>query len=189
MKNSIDIPKYLSQEEVKKFFSQISDPRDRALFGLIYHYGLRVTEATMLTINDTNLQKNKIYIRRLKGGVSGEKPLLRNTAKLLRVYLRDRIHKGPALFTGRQGPIKKRRIEQLFQFYTKKANIKNGYSVHSLRHSIAVHLLDAGQPLELVQDHLGHRYITNTQVYARISNPRRDTFFHEVEYHPAVVRI
>ncbi len=189
MKDIADIPKYLTQEDVKKFFSQISDPRDRALFGLIYHYGLRVTEATMLTINDANLQKNKIYIRRLKGGISGEKPLLRNTAKLLRTYLRDRLHKGPALFTGRQGPMKKRRIEQLFQYYAEKAKLNNGYTVHSLRHSIAVHLLDAGQPLELVQDHLGHRYITNTQVYARISNPRRDTFFHEVAYHPAVVRI
>src|SRR3972149_2865647 len=189
MKNSIDIPKYLSQEEVKKFLSQITDSRDRALFGLIYHYGLRVTEATLLTINDANLQKHKIFVRRLKGGVSGEKPLWRHTAKLLRAYLRERIPKGTALFTGREGPIKKRRIEQLFQIYAKKANLNNRYTVHSLRHSIAVHLLDAGQPLELVQDHLGHRYITNTQVYARISNPRRDAFFHEVEYHPAVVRV
>jgi len=184
-----DIPKYMTQEEVKKFLSQITDPRDRALFGLIYHYGLRVTESTLLTINDANLQKHKIFVRRLKGGVSGEKPLWRHTAKLLRAYLRERIPKGTALFTGREGPIKKRRIEQLFQIYAKKANLNNRYTVHSLRHSIAVHLLDAGQPLELVQDHLGHRYITNTQVYARISNPRRDAFFHEVEYHPAVVRV
>src|SRR3972149_12264130 len=189
MNSLTDLPQYMTQEEVKKFLSQISNPRDRALFGLIYHYGLRVTESTLLTINDINLQKHKIFVGRLKGGVSGEKPLWRHTAKLLRAYLRERIPKGLSMFTGREGPMKKRRIEQLFQIYAKMANIKNGYTVHSLRHSIAVHLLDAGQPLELVQDHLGHRYITNTQVYARISNPRRDAFFHEVEYHPAVVRV
>lgn len=179
----------MSQEEVKKYFFQISNYRDRALFGLIYYYGLRVTEATMLTINDADIQKNKIFIRQFKGGIPGEKPLLRQASKLLRGYLRVRISKGPALFTGRQGPMKKRRIEQLFQYYAEKAKLNDRYTVHSLRHSIAVHLLDAGQPLELVQDHLGHRYITNTQVYPRISNPRRDTFFHEVEYHPAVVRL
>src|SRR3989337_3813808 len=95
-----DIPKYMTQEEVKKFLSQISDPRDRALFGLIYHYGLRVTESTLLTINDANLQKHKIFVRRLKGGVYGEKPLWRHSAKLLRLYLRERIPKGLALFTG-----------------------------------------------------------------------------------------
>src|SRR3990170_7858400 len=116
MRTLQDLPKYMTQEEVKKFLSQISDPRDRALFGLIYNYGLRVTGATLLTINDANLQKHKIFIRRLKGGVSGEKPLWRHTAKLLRAYLRERIPKGTALFTGREGPIKKRRIEQLFQF-------------------------------------------------------------------------
>ena len=189
MKADRQLPKYMTQEEVKKFLSQITNARDKALFSLIYHYGLRVSEATLLTINDVNLHKQKIYIRRLKGGISGEKPLWRHTAKLLRAYLRERIPKGLALFTGREGPLKKRRIEQLFKLYAKKANISNEYTVHSLRHSIAVHLLDAGQPLELVQDHLGHRYITNTQIYARISNPRREMFFHEVEYHPAVVRV
>ena len=100
----------MTQEEVKKFLSQITDSRDKALFGLIYHYGLRVTESTLLTINDVNLQKHKIFVRRLKGGVSGEKPLWRHTAKLLRAYLRERIPKGPALLTGREGPMKKRRI-------------------------------------------------------------------------------
>lgn len=182
------LPKYLSQEEVKKFFGQIKDKRDLALFALIYHYGLRVSEAAQTLLKDLDLQRNKIFIRRVKGSVAGEKPLWRDTRKLLRAYLKKRIPKGQALFTGREGPLKKRRIEQLFKGYLKKAKLNNNYTVHSLRHSIAVHILDAGQPLEFVQDHLGHKNIQNTQIYAKISNPRRQEIFNELEYHPAVVR-
>ena len=141
----------------------------------------------MLTVNDVDLKRNRISIQRVKGGVNGEKLMWRSTAKVLWAYLKERVPKGPLLFTDRQGPIKPRRIEQLFKHYKEKAKLLEDFHVHNLRHSIAVHLLDAKQPLELVQDHLGHRYISSTQVYARISNQRRDTFFHEVEFHPAVV--
>ena len=55
---------------------------------MIYHYGLRVDEATMLTIEDVDLKNHRIKIRRLKNGLGGEKPLWRHTAKLLRSYLR-----------------------------------------------------------------------------------------------------
>ncbi len=53
------------------------------------------------------------------------------------------------------------------------ARIK-GRSIHSLRHSIAVHLLEAGQGIEYVADHLGHKNIQNTPVYAQLTNPARD---------------
>lgn len=55
------LPKYLSQEEVKKFFDQIKDKRDLALFALIYHYGLRVSEAAQTQLKDLDLQRNKIF--------------------------------------------------------------------------------------------------------------------------------
>jgi integrase len=46
------LPKYLTQDELIRFFAAIDSPRDKALFGLIYHYGLRVGEALMLTVDD-----------------------------------------------------------------------------------------------------------------------------------------
>lgn len=182
------LPKYMTQEEVKKFFDQVKDKRDRALFALIYHYGLRVSEACRLQLNNLDLQRNKLFIQRTKGSISGEKPLWRDTKKVLKSYIKQRIPKGQAFFTGREGPMKKRRIEQLFKYYLIKAKLNNGFTVHSLRHSIAVHILDAGQSIEYVQDHLGHKNIQNTQIYARISNPRRQEIFNQLEYHPAVVR-
>jgi integrase/recombinase XerD len=182
------LPKYLTQDELSRFFATIPSPRDRALFAVIYHYGLRVDEATALTIDDLDLKNLRIRLRRLKNGLSGEKPLWRHTAKLLRAYLRVRIEAGPYLFTGREGPLRKRQIQNLFTGYAEAAGVC-GRSVHSLRHSIAVHLLDAGRGIEYVADHLGHRNIQNTRVYAQISNQLREQVFRDLEQHPKIVRI
>jgi integrase len=84
------LPKYLTQDELQRFFKVISSPRDRALFAVIYHYDLRVDEAAALTVDDLDLKNHRIRIRRLKNGIGGEKPVWRHTAKLLRAYLRVR---------------------------------------------------------------------------------------------------
>jgi integrase/recombinase XerD len=182
------LPKYLPQDELQRFFAAIASSRDRALFAVIYHYGLRVDEAMMLTLEDVDLRNHRIRIRRLKNGLGGEKPLWRHTAKLLRAYLRVRRDAGPYLFTGREGPLKKRQVQNLFARYAKAAGITRR-SVHSLRHSIAVHLLDAGRGIEYVADHLGHRNIQNTRIYAQISHPLREQVFRDLERHPKIVRI
>jgi len=182
------LPKYLTQDELERFFAVIPSARDRALFAVIYHYGLRVDEATMLTLEDFDLKNHRIRIRRLKNGLGGEKPLWRHTAKLLRAYLRVRNDAGPYLFTGREGPLKKRQVQNLFDKYASSADIKDRW-VHALRHSIAVHLLDAGRGIEYVADHLGHKNIQNTRVYAQISHPLREQVFRDLERHPKIVRI
>ena len=182
------LPKYLTQDELHRFFAVIPSPRDRALFAVIYHYGLRVDEATMLTIEDVDLKNHRIKLRRLKKGLGGEKPLWRHTAKLLRAYIRVRKDAGPSLFTGRERLLKKRQVQNLFERYAQAAGIK-GRAVHSLRHSIAVHLLDAGRGIEYVADHLGHRNIQNTRIYAQISHPLREQVFRDLGRHPKIVRI
>ena len=183
------LPKYMTQEEVENFFSKIKSKRDKALFATIYYYGLRVTEATLLNLNDIDFNRNKILVKRVKGGVWGEKPLLRNTKRLIKAYLGERTPNSGALFTGKQGKLKRRRIEQLFKYYAKKAKLKSVYSVHCLRHSIATHLLDDGQSIEFVQDHLGHKNIQNTQIYSKISERKRKEVFEQLEYSRDIVRL
>src|SRR5882762_183182 len=97
------LPKYLTQDELTRFFKVIRSPRDRALFLLIYDYGLRVDEATALALADLDLKNYRIRIRRLKNGLGGERPLWRNTARIVRSYLRVRRDVSPYLFTGREG--------------------------------------------------------------------------------------
>src|SRR5262245_9866202 len=99
----VALPRYLTQEEVTGLFAGITSPRDRTRFALIYHYGLRVEEATLLTLEEVDLKNLHIRIQRLKHGVSTQTPLWRHNAKLRRSYLRVRQDAGHYLFTGRQG--------------------------------------------------------------------------------------
>jgi integrase len=139
-------------------------------------------------VEDMDFKNHHIWIRRLKNGIGGEKPLWRHTAKLLRAYLRERRHVTPYLFTGRQGSMQKRRIQHLFTTYAQAAGI-TGRSIHALRHSIAVHLIEAGRGIEYVADHLGHKNIRNTRIYAQSTNPLREQIFRELEQHPKIIRL
>ena len=173
--------KYLSKEELERFFSCIKARRDKALFGLTYLYGLRLSEALLLKLPYVDLENKRILIHRVKGGIGGERPLFITAEKIIRKYLKVRLDTGDALFTGRQGNLSRQRVQQLFKQYAQKAGIAPKYSVHSLRHSIATHLLDAGEGIEFVRDHLGHTNIQNTMIYAQITNSRREDTFKRIE--------
>ena len=179
---------YMTQDEVKRFFAKITDKRDRALFDVIYKYGLRVSEATLVMLQDVDLERSKIYIRRVKNGIGGEKPILRDTRRLLKAYLEVQLPTGSALFTGRQGDLTDKRIAQLFKVYARKARLNPKFSVHSLRHSIATHLLEAGERVDFVKDHLGHVNIQNTMIYAQITDRRRQDAFQRMERSAEIVK-
>jgi site-specific recombinase XerD len=184
-----DPPRYLTQAEVSAFFRVIVDVRDRALFALVYLYGLRVSEATRLRCKDVDLEHARIVIRRAKGGIWGLRPLFASSRALLVEYLSDNVVADPdaALFPGRNGALQKRRIQELFTRYARMAALPPDATCHSLRHAIATHLLDAGESLEFVKEHLGHRKLENTAIYARVSNPARDRAFARLEKSHAIV--
>lgn len=177
----------MTQTEVRAFLHGITNARDRALFSLIYLYGLRVSEATMLERDDVDLGRSRIVIRRVKGGVWTERPLFSSARMLLEQFLATRPT-GAALFSGREGALKKRQIQALFTRYRDGAHLSRRYTCHSLRHSIATHLLDAGLPLEFVQDHLGHRNIRSTTIYARVTDHYRAAVFRKLESSPWIVQ-
>jgi len=191
MINSASFPriKYLSKEELERFFLSIKSPRDRALFGIIYLYGLRVSEAAILKLDDLDLERKRLFIHRVKGGVGGERPLFKTVEKLLERYLKVRVENGNALFTGRQGSIKRQRIQQLFKEYVYKAGLDRRFTVHCLRHSIATHLLDAGEGIEFIKDHLGHRNIQNTMIYAQLTDRKREEVYKRLEDSNEIAKI
>jgi integrase len=181
------LPTYLRQDQVKAFFSVVTSSRDKALFSTIYLYGLRVSEACLLQRDDVDLERHTIRIWRVKNGYSGEKPLFRRLVAILRLYLRTRTDDNAALFVGRQGRLSKRWIQALFTRYATAANLPpNRRHVHCLRHSCATHLLDAGEPIDFVQDHLGHRNIESSLVYARVSDRRRSQTISRLERSPEI---
>lgn len=181
--------KYLTQEQIKALFSKVEGKRDRALFSVIYKYGLRASEAALLEEYHVDLRRGRIYIPRLKNGIEGEKPLWRDVKRRLKAYMEERLPTGDGLFTGREGTLGYKRISQLFKLYAKRAKIPPEFSVHCLRHSIAVHMLEAGEGVELVQDHLGHANIQNTMIYARVTDRRRKEGFRRMEASSAIVKV
>jgi integrase/recombinase XerD len=182
------LPRYLTQDEVRRFFAVIQGPRDRALFAILYLYGLRVGEIAFLRVEDIDLERSRIVVRRSKGGVWTERPLFSAVARLLRRYLSG-MDLGPVdpLFPGRSGPLRKRQIQTLFAQYRDRAGLRPTLTCHGLRHAIATHLLDAGCALEFVQDHLGHRTIRSTSIYARVSDANRLGVFQRLEDSPWIV--
>jgi len=181
--------KYLTQEETRRFLGAITVPRDRLIFLLTYLYGLRVGEVALLLRADVKLHRGRIVVRRLKSGSWSERPIFSSLRAPLARHLKNtsRDDMGP-LFPGRHGPLKKRQIQSLFSKYRNAAGLSPRYTCHALRHSIATHLLDAGCSLEFVQDHLGHRNIRSTSLYARITDHRRLAIFDRLERSPWIVQ-
>lgn len=184
------LPRYLTQEEVRSFFRAIDDPRDRVLFTFIYLYGLRVAEVGLHTVGDVVLVRGRIVIKRLKGGAWAERPLFSRLRELLADHLAALGSPSPEapLFPGNGGPLRKRQIQSLFTKYRDRAGLPRNATTHSLRHSIATHLLDAGVSLEFVQDHLGHQSIRSTSIYARITDHHRVALFQQLERSPWIVQ-
>jgi site-specific recombinase XerD len=180
---------YLTQEEVRQLFAVIADKRDRALFQLAYHHGLRASEVSLLHRADVHAKQGHIYIPRVKGSLAKTYPLQPNPLRRLRAYLRTRTNDAPYLFISTRGvPLERRSYWDLMQKYGQRAGLpKAKQHFHALRHAIAVHLLDAGTDVAFVQDRLGHANIQNTMVYMRYTTVTRDAQTRQFFASPRVV--
>lgn len=182
------LPRYLTQEELARFRKAVIGTgvaRDVALFGLMYRFGLRAEEVTRLLLEDLDLSRGRIRIRRVKNGDTKEYPLPRDLVAPLRRYLRKRPDRGPFLFVGRQSNNQRGltvlRVQQLFKEYATAAGLPAAVASHSLRHSIAVHALEEGFGLEYVADLLGHTSIRSTAIYAKITSRGRDEMLRRLD--------
>ena len=168
--------KYLTTDEIKRLIGVIKDYRDRAIFLLAYRHGLRASEVGLLHVNDLNLKQLRIRITRLKGSLGGEHPLQPDEARFTKAHLKHRKIDSPILFTTiRNAPINKRMLDVLMKKCGELAKLpEDKRHFHVLKHSIATHLLAAGDDLRFVQDWLGHSNIQNTVIYAAIVSTTRD---------------
>lgn len=167
---------FLAQEELRRLLSVITSKRDRALFHLAYHHGLRASEVSLLLRDDVQERQGRIHIQRVKGSISRTYPIQPKDSRRIRAYLRGRKDESPYLFLSNCGqPLERRSYWDLMQKYGELAELpKEKTQFHALRHSIAVHLLDAGADVAYVQDRLGHANIQNTMIYLRYTTGARD---------------
>lgn len=169
-------PAIPQEDEVQRFFKAITSVRDRALFRLMYHAGLRASEVGLLEMRDYSPRTERIMIHRLKGSNSGEHPMNRETARALRAWLKVRGSGPGAIFRTRLGgPIGRKMLDKLTKHYAAIAKWPAKMAhCHVFKHACCTHLLSRGFNIEQVQDWVGHANVQNTIIYGRVTNSRRD---------------
>ncbi|MBI4898541.1 MAG: tyrosine recombinase XerC [Actinobacteria bacterium] len=178
-----DLPRILSKSEAARLLEGIpkSTPlelRDRAMFELAYACGLRAAELIGLTLKSVDLDEEQVRVEG-KGGRTRMVPVGELAAAAVRDYLdrgRPRLEAdrtASTLFLTKSGkPLQPSDVRRRLQGSLRRAGVAAGISPHALRHSFATHLLNGGADLRSVQELLGHRSISATQIYTRVESQR-----------------
>jgi integrase len=176
-RTELDSSQYLEQKEVQSLFGVIKTKRDRAVFRLAYHRGLRAHEVGLIQFSDFRDRDGVLYVRRGKGSISREHSLIDEELRALRSYIRQERGTAPGpMFPSRQGSkgIGRKRLDQLMKEYCALAGIRPEKAhMHALKHSCGTHLAERGLSPEEIQDWLGHRDSASTDVYLHFSPSRR----------------
>lgn len=163
------LPVVLSQSEVKAILDMTTNLKHKTILTTIYAAGLRVSEAAKLKIFDIDSNNMQIIVREGKGKKDRYTLLSELNLQLLREYWK-RYKPETFLFPGKysDAPITARSIQRIFEDAKNKANIKKDASVHTLRHSFATHLLEAGTDICYIQRLMGHTSIQTTAIYLHL---------------------
>ncbi len=164
------LPVVLDLAEVKTMLSVMENLKHRALLTITYSAGLRVSEAAKLKVTDIDSKRMMVRVQQGKGRKDRYSILSQTALELLRQYWRQYRPKD-WLFEGQKegSHMCYTSIRNIFIEAKARAGITKPASVHTLRHSFATHLIEAGTSLHHVQLLLGHRSPTTTTVYLHVS--------------------
>ncbi|HKK77307.1 MAG TPA: tyrosine-type recombinase/integrase [Saprospiraceae bacterium] len=164
------LPVVLSQGEVRGLFAQLKNRKHQLMLYLAYSAGLRLSEVCHLQLKDIDTQREMIHIRNSKNNKDRMVPLSRSIAVLLGKYVEE-YQIGHWLFEGqwKGEPYSGSSLSAVFRRARSAAGIRKSATFHSLRHSYATHLLEAGTDLRLIQELLGHSDIKTTLRYTHVS--------------------
>ncbi len=164
------LPKILSLDEVAQLINAAGNLMQRALLMTVYGTGMRRTEVSLLKISDIDSKRMMIRVECGKGGVSRDLPLSPALLETLREYWRWKKPRS-YLFPGRaqDRPISDKTVWYACTEAARYAGITKHVTPHTLRHSWATHLLEAGTDLRTIQVLLGHSDLETTAKYLHLS--------------------
>lgn len=179
------LPVVLSREEVRAILDCVRIPLYRTCLTTIYSCGLRLGEGTRLQIADLDPARMLVTIHG-KGAKDRLVPLPQRTLELMRQLWpshRSRIWVFPAVTRhGFQhsvqkdcGPVTHTALQRVFQLARAESGVRKSAHIHTLRHSYATHLLEAGVNLRIIQSILGHATPTTTALYTHLTQQVRDS--------------
>jgi len=191
-------PTVLTEQEIKELY-QVSyewgyvgsyhyGQRDRAILAIYYGCGLRLSEGVSLNLSDIDQTNHLLKVRKGKGGKTREVPIVSKCLEHLTTYIEESrewytyshgtntLHQkkpntdGEALLLNQKGRrLGKSSIYRTLHRLKERTTIDKSFSTHSLRHSIATHLLTAGMELDRIQEFLGHSTLESTQIYTHLA--------------------
>jgi integrase/recombinase XerD len=187
------LPEVLSHTEISAMmeiidFSKLSGERDKTVIMLLYGSGLRVSELVSLSMNNLYMDEGFIKVSG-KGGKERLVPVGGKTIRQVKYYLtyyRDEVKtensKNELILNQRGNPLSRVSIFHIVKELAAKAGIEKNISPHTLRHSFATVLIEAGADLRAVQQMLGHESITTTEIYTHMDKAYLKTVIEQ--YHP-----
>jgi site-specific recombinase XerD len=176
------LPVVLSISEVRRILDCIRRPNFRICLSTIYACGLRIQEGVHLQVKDIDSKRGVLHVCRGKGNKDRYVPLPEPILERLRQYWvmhRHPVWLFPAIYGWKTrpvleaGPLHVRSIQRVFERALQKSGIEKEATVHTLRHSWATHLLEAGVSLRVIQEYLGHASIQTTTLYTHLT-PKTD---------------
>jgi len=149
--------------------------RDRAILETLYGTGIRVSELRKLTLQDVDTEERLLRVVMGKGGKDRNLPLTRAAAAAIEAYLllgrpklRGAKHSAVLFLAPRGGVLHASTANDIVHAWAKQAGIKHAVTCHSLRHSVATHLLKGGADIRHIQTLLGHASLQATERYTRV---------------------
>lgn len=192
LENRKERTKFFTQKETADLFKVIKysesshSLRDLAIFRIAYRCGLRVSEIGMIRLEDYNASKGSLYCQRLKGSNNNTIRLDEKTKCVLDKYIEENkiVCNSEILFKSQKGnPISRQTLDYLMKKYCAMAKIadKSKYHFHTLKHTSAVHLAESDLDIKELQWWLGHKSVTNTEIYFQFTTRQQDKMYEKLE--------
>lgn len=167
-RKSLKLPLILNKEEIIKMINSTNNLKHKLIIMFLYYAGLRLDEVRNITWLDIDIDREIIHLKTTKGDKERVVFLHKRLIETLRMFGMKKA--GPIFISQRDEKYNKRTIQQIIKFASKKAGIKKNVTPHTLRHSFATHLLEAGADIRYIQQLLGHKDLRTTQIYTHVAN-------------------